>query len=125
MSPVAIVVPPVALLPLAIAVLTPVPVVVPHVAVLPLAVVVPARRRRRAALLCRLSPSFCRAVVPLVAVLPPVAVVVPHVAVLPLAVVVPPVAVIMLCRRVARRPRFATSSCRSLPSSCCLLLCCP
>ncbi len=40
-SPVAVVVPPVALLPLAVAVLTPVAVVVPHVAVLPLAVVVP------------------------------------------------------------------------------------
>ena len=40
-SPVTVVVPPVALLPLAVAVLTPVAVVVPHVAVLPLAVVVP------------------------------------------------------------------------------------
>ena len=40
-SPVAVFVPPVALLPLAVAVLTPVAVVVPHVAVLPLAVIVP------------------------------------------------------------------------------------
>jgi len=40
-SPVAVVVPPVARLPLAVAMLTPVAVVVPHVAVLPLAVVVP------------------------------------------------------------------------------------
>ncbi len=40
-SPVAVVVPPVALLPLAVAVLMPVAVVVPHVTVLPLAVVVP------------------------------------------------------------------------------------
>jgi len=57
--------------------------------------------------------------------LPPVAVVVPHATVLPLAVVVPPVAVVVLRRRVARRPRFAASSCRSLPSSCHLSLCCP
>ena len=40
MSPLAVVVPPVALLPLAVAVLTPVAVVVPYVAVLPLAIVV-------------------------------------------------------------------------------------
>jgi len=40
-SPVAVVVPPIALLPLAIAVLTTVAVVVPHVTVLPLAIVVP------------------------------------------------------------------------------------
>jgi hypothetical protein len=72
----------------------PVAVVVPPVALLPLAVVV----------------------------LTLVAIVVPHVAVLPLAVVVPPVAVVVLHRRVARRPRFAASSCRSLLSSCCLSL---
>ena len=41
MSPVTVVVPPVTLLPLAVAVLMPVTVVVRHVAVLPLAVVVP------------------------------------------------------------------------------------
>ncbi len=41
MSPVAVIVPPVARLPLAVAVLPPVAVVVPHVAVLPLAIVVP------------------------------------------------------------------------------------
>ena len=41
MSPVAVIVPQVALLPLAVAVLPPVAVVVPHVAVLPLAVIVP------------------------------------------------------------------------------------
>jgi len=66
-SPVTIVVPPVTLLPLAVAVLTPVAVLVPHVAVLPLAVVVPSvavvMLRRRvarcpcfAASSCRLSP---------------------------------------------------------------------
>ena len=82
MSPIAIVVPPVALLPLAIAVLTPVTIVVP-----------------------------------LVAMLPPVAIVVPHVAVLPLVVVVPPVTVVVLRRRVARRPCFAASSCRLSPLS--------
>jgi hypothetical protein len=63
-SPVAVVVPTVALLPLAVALLTPVAVVVPHVAVLPLAVVVPrrrvARRPRFAASLYRLSSSSCR-----------------------------------------------------------------
>jgi len=75
-----------------------------------------ASRHPRAALSCRPSPSFFRIVVPLIAVLPPVAVIVPHVAVLPLAIVVPPVAVVVLRRRVARRPRFAASSCRSSPS---------
>ena len=41
MSPVTVVVPPVTLLPLAVAILMPVTVVVRHVAVLPLAIVVP------------------------------------------------------------------------------------
>ncbi len=70
-SPVAVVVPPVALLP--VAVLTPVVAVVPHVAILPLA-----RVTRR--------PRFATSVLP-------------HVAVLPLAVVVPPVAVVVPRRR--------------------------
>ena len=84
----------------------------------------------RAASWCRPLPSFCRVVVPLVAVLTPIAVVVPHVAVLPLAVVVPPVAVVVPRRRVARRLRFAVSSCRLLlccllPSLCRPSPCCP
>ena len=64
-------------------------------------------------------------------VLMPVAIVVPNIAVLPLAIVVPPVAVIVPRHRVARCPRFAAQSCRSLPycrlspSSCRMSPCCP
>ena len=111
---VAVVVPSVPLLPLAV-VVPPVEVVVPPVALLPLAVVVPRRRAAlplrpscaahrccraarpscRVALSCRPLPSPCPVIVPPVALLPlaiimpTVEVVVPPVALLPLAVVVP------------------------------------
>jgi len=67
---------------------------------------------------CRASPLSCRLVVS------PIAVVVPPVDLLPLAVV-PPVSVVVSHCHVACRLRFAESSCRSSPSSCRLLLCCP
>jgi hypothetical protein len=72
MPPVAIVVPPVALLPLAVTV-PPIGVVVPPDTLLPLAVIVP----------------------PIAIVVLPVAVVVPPVALLPLAVAVPPLAIVL------------------------------
>ncbi len=82
--PVAVVVLPVALLPLAVVVppvvVPPVAFIVPPVALLPLAVVMPPV----------VVPSVAVVVLPVV--VPPVAVVVPPVALLPLAVVMPPVA---------------------------------
>ena len=59
-SPVTVVVPPVALLPLTVAVLTPVAVVVPHVAVLPLAFFVPPVAIVAASLCHPLVASSCR-----------------------------------------------------------------
>jgi len=132
MSPVAVVVPPVALLPLAVAVLTPVAVVVPHVAVLPLPllcrpslspfrIVVSrplfATSSCHSSPCCRLSLSPCR--------MSPCCPLMPPVAVLPRAIVVPPVVLAPVAISVPCCRCRAASSYRPSPSLCCPPPCWP